>query len=120
MKCLYFIASIGTFDVVDTMIKSPSSCLSIKEGSSSSLVSMDDSKMNSSILDPGAPIFIPRQSRQKFDDENETVKQWNLFKNILLIYFSHRLHQILILMIFIILINFLMNFIIQIMKMIII
>lgn len=41
--------------------------------SSFSLLSVDDGKMNSSVLDPGAPVFIPRQSRQKFDEENETV-----------------------------------------------
>jgi hypothetical protein len=68
------------------MIASPSSCLSIKERSvngamsSLSLLSADDTKMiinNSSILDPSAPIFIPRQSRQKLDDENETVENLN-------------------------------------------
>jgi len=68
------------------MITSPSSCLSIKERSvngamsSLSLLSADDTKMisnNSSILDPSAPIFIPRQSRQKLDDENETVENLN-------------------------------------------
>jgi hypothetical protein len=65
------------------MIRSPSSCLSIKEPSinaaisSLSLLSADDTKMMSntgSILDPSAPVFIPRQSQQKLDDENETVK----------------------------------------------
>jgi hypothetical protein len=113
------------------MITSPSSCLSIKERSvnaaisSLSLFSADDSKMisnNGSILDPSAPIFIPRQSRQKLDDENETVENLNLIKYLfsLLIYFSHLHHLIRILMIFIILINFSKNFIIQIMNMIII
>jgi len=67
------------------MITSPSSCRSIKEAnvnaaiSSLSLLSVDDTKMmnnNSSLLDPSAPIFIPRQSQQKFDDENETVKNF--------------------------------------------
>jgi hypothetical protein len=65
------------------MITSPSSCVSIKEASidaaisSLSLLSVDDTKMISnsgSILDPGAPIFIPRQSPQKLDDDNEIVK----------------------------------------------
>jgi hypothetical protein len=64
------------------MITSPPSCLSIKEPSidaalsSLSLLSVDDAKMisnTSSILDPGAPIFIPRQYRLKLDDDNETV-----------------------------------------------
>jgi len=66
------------------MITSPSSCLSVKEPSintvvsSVSLLSVDDTKMMSntgSILDPGAPIFVPRQNRQKSDDDNETVKE---------------------------------------------
>lgn len=73
-------ASIGTFDVLDTMVTSASSSLSMKESginaavSSFSLLSADDSKMSSSVLDPGAPVFIPRQSRQKLDDDNETVR----------------------------------------------
>lgn len=82
------LASIGTFDVVDTMITSPSSCFSIKESninttlSSLSLLSTDDTKMinsnSGSILDPSAPIFIPRQNQTKLDDDNETVN--NLIK----------------------------------------
>ena len=73
----------GTFDVVDTMLTSPTSCLSIKEldidatRSSVSLRSADDTKLagnTRSILDPSAPIFIQRQSRLKLDDDNETVK----------------------------------------------
>jgi len=79
-------ASVGTYDVLDTMIKSPSSCLSVKETSlntvhsSSSLQSVDDRKLltnSSSALDPSAPIFIPRQSQQKSDDDNDSV--WILF-----------------------------------------
>ncbi|CAF2312703.1 unnamed protein product [Rotaria sp. Silwood2] len=76
------IATNGTFDVFDTMLASPSSCLSNKEPSvnvalsSLSLVSTDDIKMMNnigSILDPSAPVFIPRQSQSKFhDDDNET------------------------------------------------
>ena len=75
------------------MITSPSSCQSIKETSidaalsSLSLLSVDDSKMisnTSSILDPGAPVFIPRQNRSKFDDDNETVNY--LIKSNLILY----------------------------------
>ncbi|CAF0801845.1 unnamed protein product [Rotaria sp. Silwood1] len=76
------IATNGTFDVFDTMIASPSSCLSNKEPSinaalsSLSLVSADDVKMMNnigSILDPSAPVFIPRESRSKLhDDDNDT------------------------------------------------
>ncbi|CAF4727784.1 unnamed protein product [Rotaria sp. Silwood1] len=73
------IATNGTFDVFDTMIASPSSCLSNKEPSinaalsSLSLVSADDVKMMNnigSILDPSAPVFIPRESRSKLHDED--------------------------------------------------
>lgn len=80
LVCFFAQASIGTFDVLDTMVTSASSSLSMKESginaaaSSFSLLSADDSKMNSSVLDPGAPVFIPRQSRQKLDDDNETVR----------------------------------------------
>lgn len=123
------VTNIGTFDGVDTMITSPSSCVSIKDGSindirsSLSLISLDENKMNNSILDPSAPVFIPRQNQQKFDDENETVKR---IDEVILTYIpfssfsSRHHHRIQILMIFIILINFLKNFIIQIMNMIII
>jgi hypothetical protein len=58
--------------------------------SSVSLLSVDDTKMmsnTSSILDPGAPIFIPRQSRQKSDDDNETVKN-EIYETILIFSFS--------------------------------
>ncbi|CAF3784209.1 unnamed protein product [Rotaria socialis] len=71
------------FDMFDTMITSPSSCLSIQEPSvnaalsSLSLVSVDDVKIMSSIsstLDPSAPAFIPRRSQSKLhhDDDIET------------------------------------------------
>ncbi|CAF4451133.1 unnamed protein product, partial [Adineta steineri] len=75
------IVSMGTFDIVDTMISSPSSCRSMKEAnidkaqSSLSLLSVDDSKIihnTNSILDPSAPIFIPQQNQLKLDDDNET------------------------------------------------
>ncbi|CAF0909908.1 unnamed protein product [Adineta ricciae] len=75
------IVSIGTFDVVDTMITSSSSCFLTQESdinaalSSVSLLSADDTKLHSnasSILDPSAPIFIPRQSRLNLDEDNET------------------------------------------------
>ncbi|CAF2095234.1 unnamed protein product [Rotaria magnacalcarata] len=77
------IAGNGKFDMFDTMITSPSSCLSIQEPSvnaalsSLSLVSADDVKIMSSIsstLDPSAPAFIPRRSQSKLhhDDDIET------------------------------------------------
>ncbi|CAF1400371.1 unnamed protein product [Adineta steineri] len=75
------IVSMGTFDIVDTMISSPSSCRSMKEAnidkaqSSLSLLSVDDTKIihnTNSILDPSAPIFIPQQNQLKLDDDNET------------------------------------------------
>lgn len=85
-------ASVGTYDVFDTMIESPSSCLSVKETSlntvhsSSSLQSVDDRKLltnSSSALDPSAPIFIPRQSQQKSDDDNDSVQVLFSFKSLI-------------------------------------
>jgi hypothetical protein len=87
-----FSVSADTFDVLDTMITSnvsPSSCRSMKERSveavlsSLSLLSADDTKVNSntgSTLDPSAPVFVPRQSRSKIDDDNETVRNFHKIK----------------------------------------
>ena len=91
-------ASAGTFDVLDTMIRSngsPSSCLSVKEQSletavsSLSLLSADDTKMisnKSSTLDPSAPVFIPRHSGTQFDEDQETVTLLFLIANFLYVW----------------------------------
>ena len=126
---LLFLASAGTFDVLDTFIQSnasPSSCLSVKEQSletaisSLSLLSVDETKIisnKSSNLDPSAPIFIPRHSGTQFDEDQDTVSRYfsihlktfsaRKTTNV----FSRHRHLIRISMIFIISINFSMNFI---------
>lgn len=94
VRCIFFLlflASAGTFDVLDTLIQSngsPSSCLSVKEQSletaisSLSLLSVDETKIisnKSSNLDPSAPIFIPRHSGTQFDEDQDTVNRYFWF-----------------------------------------
>ena len=116
-------ATTGNIEMIVSVIDSrvsPSSCRSIQDQlldavqSSTSLVSVDDGKMMTkanSVLDPGAPVFVPRHSQSQIDEDHETVINLHIegiHDHHYFLFFSHPRHRTLILMIFITLINFLM------------